>query len=128
MDGVLRLVDVRDVVLDAALVVELDRLAALGALVGERDAPLVRNATSRKRDSSVVASYTVSSKISASARNVVVVPVSLDSPAVVIGPRGTPRSNSCRYTLPSRSTWTTSHSESALTTDAPTPCSPPETL
>jgi hypothetical protein len=35
--GILRLVDVRDEVLDAALVVELDRVAAVGALVGQAD-------------------------------------------------------------------------------------------
>ncbi len=42
VDGVLRLVHVGDEVLDAALVVELDRLAAFGALVGERDAQPLR--------------------------------------------------------------------------------------
>ena len=41
---------------------------------------------------------------------------------------GSPRANSCRYTFPSRRTSATSHSESALTTDTPTPCNPPETL
>ena len=45
----------------------------------------MRNAISRKRDTSVVASYTVSSKISASARNEIVVPFSVDSPMICIG-------------------------------------------
>ena len=42
--------------------------------------PRVRNAISRKRESSVVASKTDSSKISASARNEIVVPVPVASP------------------------------------------------
>ena len=43
-----------------------------------------------------------------------------------IGPTGTPRRNSWRYSLPSRLTVATSSRERALTTDAPTPCRPPE--
>ena len=70
----------------------------------------------------------VSSKISLSGRNAIVVPVSFVSPTTVIGPWGSPRENSCRWTFPSRRTSATSHSESAFTTDAPTPWRPPETL
>ena len=50
--------------------------------------PRVRNAISRKRETSVVASNTVSSKISASGRNEIVVPVSFDSPTTCIAPCG----------------------------------------
>ena len=42
--------------------------------------------------------------------------------------RGVPRSNSCVQTKPSRPTSTLSVSLSALTTETPTPCRPPETL
>ncbi len=35
-------------------------------------------------------------------------------------------SNSMRYVVPLRKTSTVSHSDSALVTDAPTPCKPPE--
>ena len=57
-----------------------------------------------------------------------VVPLSVDVPTTCMSPCGAPRANSCRYTFPSRSTSQTSHSESALTTEIPTPCRPPETL
>ena len=43
-------------------------------------------------------------------------------------PSGTPRSYSCLCSLPFRHTVTSSFSESALVTLAPTPCSPPLTL
>jgi hypothetical protein len=90
--------------------------------------PRVRKAVSRSRCASVVAESSVSSKTSASGRNEMVVPVPFASPTTLISPCGTPRANSCRYTLPSRLTSATSHSESAFTTETPTPCNPPETL
>ena len=76
--GSFDVVDVGDEVLDPALVVELDALAA-GALVGERDPQAARQErrlaqalarASRAENSS-------SSKISASGRNEIVVPVSV---------------------------------------------------
>ena len=51
-----------------------------------------------------------------------------DTPIVCMSVVGSPRANSCRYTFPSRRTSATSHSESAFTTETPTPCRPPETL
>ena len=39
-----------------------------------------------------------------------------------------PSWNSIRWCLPSRSTSTTNRFDRALTTDTPTPCSPPDTL
>src|SRR5579862_8931556 len=73
--------------------------------------PRVRNAVSRKRCRSVSAEKSSSSKTSASGRNEIVVPVSLLMPTGFMSLVGTPRANSWRYTLPSRSTSATSHSE-----------------
>src|SRR5881628_457916 len=39
-----------------------------------------------------------------------------------------PRANRCFHALPSRQTSTSSHSDSALVTETPTPCRPPEIL
>ena len=72
-----------------------------------------------------------SSKISRSGRNVIVVPVSFllsVLPAAIRSVVGSPRANSWRVIFPSRRTSTLSHSDSAFTTETPTPCSPPETL
>ena len=41
---------------------------------------------------------------------------------------GLPRSYSCAQTPPSRAVSTRSHEDSALTTETPTPCRPPDTL
>ena len=70
--------------------------ASARSSVNEIRRPRVRNATSRKRETSVVASKIVSSKISASGRNEIVVPVSLDGPTSRIAPCGSPRANSWR--------------------------------
>ena len=89
----------------------------------------MRNAISRKRETSVVASNTVSSKISASARNEIVVPFSVDSPTICIGALRDAAVELLAVDLRRRGeTSTTSHSESAFTTETPTPCRPPETL
>ena len=58
--------------------------------------PRVRNAVSRRRCRSVSAENSSSSKISASGRNEIVVPVSFAMPTVSISPVGSPRANSCR--------------------------------
>ncbi len=79
----------------------------------------------------VAASTSSSSKISESGRKVIVVPVGSSfaiAPTTSTSPRGAPRSNSWRCTLPSRRTSAARRSESALTTETPTPCSPPDTL
>ena len=96
VDRVLRLVDVGDEVLDPALVVELDPLAA-GALVGERD-PQAAGEERRLAEAlhDVSAENSSSSKISASGRNEIVVPVSVVVPTTFISPCGTPRANSWR--------------------------------
>ena len=90
----------------------------------------VRNAVSRSRCVTVAASMSISSKISVSGMNEIVVPVSSGaaSPTISMSPCGTPRANSWRYVLPSRRTSAMSHSDSAFTTERPTPCRPPETL
>ena len=67
-------------------------------------------------------------KICSSALNVILVPVCCVDPCGATGPFGIPRSYSCTHTLPSRRTSSRHHSLSALTTDTPTPWSPPETL
>ena len=57
-----------------------------------------------------------------------VVPVSFVLSTAVTSPSGSPRPYSCRQALPSRFTSTRSVSESAFTTETPTPCRPPDTL
>ena len=49
-------------------------------------------------------------------------------PVTASGATGTPWRNSIWCTLPLRQMRSFSHSDSALTTDTPTPCRPPETL
>ena len=56
------------------------------------------------------------------------VPVALVGPVAFIASIGSPRANSWRQIFPSRWTSATSHSDSALTTETPTPCRPPDTL
>ncbi|MBA7568586.1 hypothetical protein ES708_10317 [subsurface metagenome] len=56
-----------------------------------------------------------------------VVPVSLALPTASTAPLGMPFLYFCWYCLPSRRTLAVSQEERALTTEAPTPCSPPET-
>ena len=88
----------------------------------------MRNAVSRSRCSSVAKSKSSVSKTSASGRKVIVVPVSSVASPWAIGPVGAPRSKDCVQTNPSRRTSTSSRSDSALTTETPTPWSPPDTL
>ena len=66
-------------------------------------------------------------KISGSGWKVTVVPRRLGAwPAGRTGPKGRPRENSCTWSALFRATSTRSESESALTTETPTPCRPPE--
>ncbi len=90
--------------------------------------PFVRNAVSRIRWRSVSRDQAISSKISGSGANVILVPVWSVKPAALMSASGTPRAKSWRYTFPSRSTVASSRSDSAFTTDTPTPWRPPETL
>ena len=70
----------------------------------------------------------VSRKISVSGMNVMSVPVPLVLPITSSFFIVLPRSNSMRYTLPSRETSTSNHSLTAFTHLAPTPWVPPENL
>ena len=91
--------------------------------------PCVRNAVSRSRWRSVSRENSISSKISGSGRNEIVVPVSFgdaDRPHVALR-------HAARELLPvdlpvALDRRRSSHSESAFTTDTPTPWRPPETL
>ena len=73
-------------------------------------------------------SHSTSSKISWSGMKMIVVPVSFVGPAALRSVVGSPRAKSWRQIFPSRLTSTVSHSDSAFTTDTPTPWSPPDTL
>ena len=91
--------------------------------------PLVRYAISRKRCASVSKLYSSVVKMLRSAMKVTVVPLgSVVSPTRFTGSSGTPSMYSWTYRLPSLRTSARSHSLSALTTLAPTPCRPEETL
>ena len=83
-----------------------------------------------RRARSVSALNDVRGKIAGSGVNVIVVPVPRTS--VDFARRslvtGLPCENSILYWAPSRLTTAISFLESALTTDAPTPCRPPEVL
>ena len=88
----------------------------------------MRKASSRSRFANVAQSNRVSVKISVSGLKVTVVPVPFAFPTTLSFLTVSPRSNAMWWRLPSRSTQTSSFSESAFTTDTPTPCSPPDTL
>ena len=90
--------------------------------------PLFRNAICWKRPRSVSKSKTVVSKISPFGQKVIVVPVSSLGPSRRSGAVGTPLSNSMENTEPFCRTSAISRVDSALTTDDPTPCRPPDTL
>ena len=68
-------------------------------------------------------------KVAGDGRKVISVPVrSAASPTVASGPVASPSSKRIACSLPDRQMRSSSHSDSALTTETPTPCSPPETL
>ena len=50
------------------------------------------------------------------------------SPVTLSEETASPRSKRISWTLPSRQIFSCSQSESAFTTDTPTPCRPPDTL
>ena len=68
------------------------------------------------------------SKMSSLAQNRVVVPVSSVGSPFSRGPVGTPISKAWNQVKPSRLISTSTREDSALTTETPTPCRPPETL
>src|SRR5262245_18000719 len=90
--------------------------------------PRFRNASSRRRCASVSKLNSVVLKTSGSGVKRTDVPRrSVPSPTAS-GFTTSPRTNPIRWTCPSRQTSTSRCDDSALTTDTPTPCRPPETL
>ena len=61
-------------------------------------------------------------------KNVILVPVSFDLPTAFNGDLASPFLNSIKYFFPSLLISNFNFSDKALTTETPTPCSPPETL
>src|SRR5256884_1593243 len=91
--------------------------------------PLLRKAISRSRSRIVWARNSVSSNTVASGQKVMVVPVCFDGLTRRSFPWGLPPfANSWTQRPPSRLISITSRLDSALTTDTPTPCNPPEIL
>ena len=74
------------------------------------------------------ASNSVFGKIVESGRKNTVVPVPRAGPSFFTPPTGAPCLYRCSQVEPSRRTVATSSRDSALTTDAPTPCRPPAVL
>ena len=134
VDRVLCLVDVLDEVPDAAVVVELLPVLAL-ALVDEHDPQATRQERGLPQalGQRLLRPFELLEDLGVG-RKLIVVPVAPSPPIAAVRLArlelvvGSPRANSWRQTLPSRFTSATSHSDSALTTETPTPCSPPETL
>ncbi len=91
--------------------------------------PELRNASSRSRCSSVAKSNSVMVKVCFEGRNVTSVPrLSPASPVTASGATASPSRNSMACSLPSRQIVSLSQVDSALTTETPTPCRPPDTL
>ena len=68
-------------------------------------------------------------KVFGEARKVTSVPVlPPDSPVTFSGASGSPSVNDISCGLPARQIFSFSQDESALTTETPTPCRPPDTL
>ena len=67
-----------------------------------------------------------SPKISSSGWKVMAVPRLREGPTCSRGPVGLPREKPCLHSKPLDQTRTSIISDRALTTDAPTPCRPPE--
>ena len=91
--------------------------------------PEFRNASSRRRCSSVAKSNSIMVKVSVEGRKLTSVPrLPPASPTTFSGATATPSWNSMKCSLPSRQMVSFSQVDSAFTTDTPTPCRPPETL
>ncbi len=94
----------------------------------EMRSPLFRKASSRSLFESMSKLNSVVSNISASGLKVTFVPLPSAGPTISSGATGLPLRKLCLNRVPSRTTSTSSHSESAFTTLTPTPWRPPETL
>ena len=92
------------------------------------DKPRLRNASSRSRFSRIFHEKSSVSKTVESGLNHWYVPLPSARPSRRSFCAVTPRSKVISYAQPSRFTRVVIRSESALTTEMPTPCSPPETL
>ena len=91
--------------------------------------PEFRKASSRSRCSSVAKSNSVMVKVCGEGRKVTSVPrLPPASPTTASGATASPSRNSMKCSLPSRQIVSLSQVDSALTTETPTPCRPPETL
>ena len=91
--------------------------------------PELRNASSRRRCSSVAQSNSVMVKVCLEGRNVTSVPRRSNAgPMSASGATASPSWNSITDSRPSRQIVSLSMLDSALTTETPTPCSPPDTL
>ncbi len=91
--------------------------------------PELRKASSRRRCSSVAKSNSTIVKVCVDGRNVTAVPrLPPASPVTASGATASPCENSMKCSLPSRQIESLSQVDSALTTETPTPCSPPDTL
>src|ERR1700688_1077807 len=91
--------------------------------------PELRNASSRSRCSSVAKSNSVMVKVFFDGRNVTSVPrLSWAVPTTASGATASPSWNSMKCASPSRQMVSLSQADSALTTETPTPCRPPETF
>ena len=74
-------------------------------------------------------SYSTLVKVPELGLNVTSVPCGLsDGPTTTSGPTASPCSKRMKCSSPLRQMRTSIHSDSALTTAAPTPCRPPDTL
>ena len=76
----------------------------------------------------IAGSNSIFGKMAASGWKYTVVPVPRAAPSFFSGPTGLPCLKRISHCAPSRSTVATSSFDSALTTLAPTPCSPPAVL
>jgi hypothetical protein len=92
------------------------------------DKPRLRNASSRSRFSRIFHENSSVSNTCGSGLNHWNVPVPSARPIFLSFCVVMPRSNRISYSAPSRLLRVIIHSESALTTEIPTPCRPPDTL
>ena len=90
--------------------------------------PLFKYASSFNRFSSILRLKLVSVNISLEGLKVIVVPFKSELLISFKGALVAPFSNSTKYFLPFLEMSTFKLCESALTTETPTPCNPPETL
>ncbi len=89
--------------------------------------PGLSRQVSRSRVAIVSASSSVVSNTCASGQNRTTVPLRLARPTTVRAWVRLPREKAMAWRLPSRTTSTSVLADSALTTDTPTPCRPPDT-